>query len=177
MIRFEDVDPDSDPAQLRRIADYLHSRNVPFAVAVFLVYDDAKSVYSGGVRYRTLSESPQVVAALRDMTDHGGTLIMPGTPGHLGVPALRGQHFNGILTGTGTRSVSQFFPNVVKGAYGTPVIPESLGNVATQRFNQHGVQLVPDLPASRETPAGPPRQHGELLLLPVPGTTIRTAVD
>src|SRR5205085_2704929 len=41
LVRIEDVGPHSDPAQLRQIADYLHSRNVPFAVAVFPVYDDA----------------------------------------------------------------------------------------------------------------------------------------
>ena len=57
-------------------------------------------------------------------------------------------YFNGILGGGGTRSVSQYFPYLVKDAYGTPVIPESLGNVATQRFNQHGVRLAPDLLAS-----------------------------
>ena len=49
LVRIEDVGPHSDPAQLRQIADYLHSRNVPFAVAVFPVYDDAAGVYSGGV--------------------------------------------------------------------------------------------------------------------------------
>ncbi|MGI5244027.1 DUF2334 domain-containing protein [Dactylosporangium sp. CA-139066] len=233
LVRIEDVGPHSDPAQLRQIADYLQSRNVPFAVAVFPVYDDAAGVYSGGVAvHRTLSGSPQVVAALRYMTEHGGTLIMHGyTHGMAGAknpygvsaedyefyrahvdeagavvldgpvpsdsadwarsrldaarqewtkagltppdiwefphytasatdyetiakaPGIRARYeqvlyFNGILGGTGTRSVSQFFPYVVKDAYGTPVIPETLGNVATQRFNQHGVRLVPDLLAS-----------------------------
>lgn len=59
-------------------------------------------------------------------------------------------YFSGILSGTpaGTRSVSQFFPYVVDDAYGTPVIPETLGNVSTQRFNQHGVRLAADLLAS-----------------------------
>ncbi|GAA2396318.1 DUF2334 domain-containing protein [Dactylosporangium salmoneum] len=57
-------------------------------------------------------------------------------------------YFNGMLGGPGARSVSQFFPYLVKDAYRTPVIPETLGNVATQRFNQHGVRLVPDILAS-----------------------------
>ncbi|WP_344620990.1 DUF2334 domain-containing protein [Dactylosporangium salmoneum] len=79
LVRIEDVGPHSDPAQLRAISDYLQSRNVPFAVAVFPVYEDPKGVYSGGVPIRrTLSESPQVVAALQDMSAHGGTLIMHG---------------------------------------------------------------------------------------------------
>ncbi|GAB3842150.1 DUF2334 domain-containing protein [Dactylosporangium cerinum] len=62
----------------------------------------------------------------------------------------QGLYFSGILSGTatGSRSVSQFFPYLVDDAYGTPVIPETLGNVATQRFNQHGVRLAPDLIAS-----------------------------
>jgi uncharacterized protein YdaL len=230
LVRIEDVGPHSDPAQLRQIADYLSSRNVPFAVAVFPVYDDATGVYSGGVPvHKTLSTSPQVSDALRYMAAHGGTLIMHGyTHGFLGAPnpygvsaedyefyrahvnaagtvqldgpvpgdsadwalgrlaaarqewtaaglvppdiwefphytasatdyraiasasGIRARYeqvlyFSGILGGTGTRSVSQYFPYVVKDAYGTPVIPETLGNVATQRFNQHGVRLAPDL--------------------------------
>ncbi|WP_433085393.1 DUF2334 domain-containing protein [Dactylosporangium sp. CA-052675] len=233
LVRIEDVGPHSDPAQLRQIADYLHSRHVPFAVAVFPVYDDAAGIYSGGVPvHRTLSGSPQVVAALRYMRQQGGTLIMhgythgfTGAPNPYGVsaedyefyrahvdaagtvvldgpvpgdsaawalgrldaarqewtkagltppdiwefphytasetdyraiasaPGIRARYeqvlyFNGILGGGGTRSVSQYFPYLVKDAYGTPVIPETLGNVATQRFNQHGVRLAPDLLAS-----------------------------
>ncbi|WP_432988026.1 DUF2334 domain-containing protein [Dactylosporangium sp. CA-233914] len=230
LVRIEDVGPHSDPAQLRAIAQYLQSRNVPFSVAVFPVYDDPAGIYSGGVPvHRTLSESPQVVAALTDMRERGGTLIMHGyTHGFAGAanpygvsaedyefyrahvdaagavqldgpvpgdsaawaldrleaarrewvkagltppdiwefphytasavdyraiataPGIRARYeqvmyFNGILGGTGTRSVSQYFPYLVKDAYGTPVIPETLGNVATQRFNQHGVRLVPDI--------------------------------
>ncbi|MEV0135839.1 DUF2334 domain-containing protein [Dactylosporangium sp. NPDC050688] len=59
-------------------------------------------------------------------------------------------YFSGVLSGNpvSARSVSQFFPYAVDDAYGTPVIPETLGNVATQRFNQHGVRLAPDLVAS-----------------------------
>ncbi|MEV4510926.1 polysaccharide deacetylase family protein [Dactylosporangium sp. NPDC049525] len=235
LVRIEDVGPHSDPAQLRSIADYLAARGVPFAVAVFPVYDDAAGVYSGGVPvHNTLSGAPAVVEALRYMVEHGGTLIMHGyTHGLAGAknpygvsaedyefyrahvdaegvvvldgpvpddsaawalgrltearkewtaagltppdiwefphytasaadyraiasaPGIRARYeqvlyFSGILSGdqAGTRSVSQFFPYVVDDAYGTPVIPETLGNVATQRFNQHGVRLTPDLLAS-----------------------------
>ena len=51
-------------------------------------------------------------------------------------------------TGTPPRSVSQYFPYLVKDVYGTQVIPETLGNVATQRYNQHGVRGPADLLAS-----------------------------
>ncbi|GAA3241308.1 DUF2334 domain-containing protein [Dactylosporangium siamense] len=235
LVRIEDVGPHSDPAQLRTIADFLSARGVPFSVAVFAVYDDAAGVYSGGVPvHRTLSQAPDVVAALRYMVEHGGTLLMHGyTHGLAGVknpygvsaedyefyrshvepdgtvaldgpvpddsaewalgrlaaarqewtaagltpsdiwefphytasavdyraistaPGIRARYeqvlyFSGVLTGTptGSSSVSQFFPYVVDDPYGTPVIPETLGNVATQRFNQHGVRLAPDLIAS-----------------------------
>jgi uncharacterized protein YdaL len=235
LVRIEDVGPHSDPAQLRAIADFLASRKVPFAVAVFAVYDDAAGVYSGGVPvHRTLSGEPAVVDALKYMAERGGTLIMHGyTHGLAGVrnpygvsaedyefyrahvdadgnvaldgpvpddsaawalgrldaarkewtaaglppsdiwefphytasaadyhaiataPGIRARYeqvlyFSGVLSGTasGTRSVSQFFPYLVNDAYGTPVIPETLGNVATQRFNQHGVRLAADLVAS-----------------------------
>ncbi|WP_238016567.1 polysaccharide deacetylase family protein [Dactylosporangium sp. AC04546] len=235
LVRIEDVGPHSDPAQLRAIADYLSSRKVPFAVAVFPVYDDASGVYSGGASvHKTLRTAPEVVAALRYMTARGGTLIMhgythgfTGAPNPYGVsaedyefyrahvdpagtvvldgpvpddsaewalsrlesartewkaagldppdiwefphytasaadyraissaPGIRARfeqvlYFSGILSGTprSARSVSQYFPYVVKDAYGTPVLPETLGNVATQRFNQHGVRLPADLLAS-----------------------------
>src|SRR5699024_11341284 len=39
-VRLEDVNPESDPDQLRAIADYLHSQDVPFQVAVIPVMLD-----------------------------------------------------------------------------------------------------------------------------------------
>ncbi|MET7392269.1 DUF2334 domain-containing protein [Dactylosporangium sp. NPDC005572] len=73
------------------IADYLSSRKVPFAVAVFPVYDDACGIYSGGVPVeRTLWTAREVVAALRHMTPRGDTLIMHGyTHGFTGAPNPR----------------------------------------------------------------------------------------
>jgi uncharacterized protein YdaL len=223
LVRIEDVGPHSDPAQLKAIADYLSGRGVPFAVAVFAEYDDPAGVYSGGqpVRKR-LSDSPQVVAALRYMAEHGGTLIAHGYshgyPGgknpygvsaedfefwrsHIdasnrvvldgpvpedspawasdrlaaaraewaavGLPAPdifefphylasaddyraisaavaaryeRANYFSGLLTGATIDPkvyASQFFPYPVRDVYGAAVIPETLGNVATQGFNQN----------------------------------------
>jgi uncharacterized protein YdaL len=63
----------------------------------------------------------------------------------------RVMYFPGVLGGgtvDSSRVASQFFPYAVKDVYGSPVIPENLGNIATQTFNQHGVRLVPDLLAS-----------------------------
>jgi uncharacterized protein YdaL len=63
----------------------------------------------------------------------------------------RVMYFSGALTGGAadtSHSASQFFPYAVHDVYGSPVIPENLGNIASQKFNQHGVRLPDDLIAS-----------------------------
>ena len=234
LVRIEDVGPQSDPAQLRSIADYLAGRGVPFSVAVFVEYDDPAGQYSGGkpVR-RRLSDTPTVVAALVYMAAHGGTLIMHGDThayaggpnpygvsgadfefyrahvdpeNHVmldgpvaedsaawaaarvadawtewakaGLPAPhifefphysasavdyrtvsagftaryeRAMYFSGVLTGgpiDHTHFASQFFPYPVRDVYGTAVIPEGLGNVEAQGFNQHEARLPAEILAS-----------------------------
>ncbi|NJC72102.1 DUF2334 domain-containing protein [Planosporangium thailandense] len=223
LVRIEDVGPQSDPAQLRAIADYLSGAHVPFAVAVFAEYDDAAGVYNGGRPvHRRLRDAPEVVAALEYMAAHGGTLIAHGyTHGYAGGPnpygvsaedfefwrshvdaanqvvldgpvpedspswaadrltaaraewaavglptpdifefphylasaddyrAISGlvaaryeraNYFAGVLTGGRVDPAvyaSQFFPYPVRDVYGAAVIPETLGNVATQMYNQN----------------------------------------
>ncbi len=79
MVRLEDVGPDSDPDELRAIADYLHGHNVPFSVATYSVYADPLGVYNNGVaETATLSQAPAVVAALAYMESKGGTIIQHG---------------------------------------------------------------------------------------------------
>jgi uncharacterized protein YdaL len=79
LVRIEDVGPQSDPKQLRAIADYLWKRRVPFAVAAFVEYNDPAGRYSGGKPvHRMLSKTPELVAALRYLVAHGGTLVMHG---------------------------------------------------------------------------------------------------
>ncbi|MCE7002141.1 polysaccharide deacetylase family protein [Kibdelosporangium philippinense] len=79
LVRIEDVGPDDDPAQLRKIASYLADRRVPFSVAVYPRYRDPHGVYHDGKPTdRSLADAPNVVAALRYMQDKGGTLIMHG---------------------------------------------------------------------------------------------------
>jgi uncharacterized protein YdaL len=235
LVRIEDVGPQSDPAQLRAITDYLSSHNIPFAVAVFTHYDDLAGVYNGGKPvHKDLSDTPKVVDELKYMAAHGGTLIMHGyTHGYAGganpygvsaedfefwrahidkatngvvldgpVPedstawALsrldaaramwikigitppdiwefphyaasatdyraisprvvaryeRASYFPGLLSGGPTstdRVANQLFPYPVKDVYGSPVIPETLGNIAVQKFNQNSVHLPSDLIAS-----------------------------
>lgn len=73
MIRIEDVNPMTDPNSLRALADYLHSRNVPFQVATvpFYVYPDK------GVSL-SMNEKPDFVKALRYMQEKGGAIVMHG---------------------------------------------------------------------------------------------------
>lgn len=77
--RIEDVDPTTDPASLRSIADYLYSRGVPFAVSVIPVYKDPFGVWNGGVpETDQLSSEPALVDALKYMISKGGKIVLHG---------------------------------------------------------------------------------------------------
>jgi uncharacterized protein YdaL len=76
LVRIEDVGPNSDPARLRAVADYLAAEHAPFAVAVYDSYRDPLG--RQGPRRLDLAQAPAVVAALRYMQARGGTLIMHG---------------------------------------------------------------------------------------------------
>ncbi|MBU2663900.1 polysaccharide deacetylase family protein [Actinoplanes bogorensis] len=237
LVRIEDVGPDSDPAELKAVADYLSSQSVPFTVAVYPRYRDPKGVNNGGkAQDYTLLNKPKVVAALKYMQSKGGTLLMHGythqygnvanpydgvsandfefymahvdsannviydgpVPGDsaawttsrvvasglvfaaagLGTPTIfefphyagsavdyqtinsifglrydRGLYFPGVLTGAKydySRQFGQFFPYVVRDVYGSVVIPENIGNVEPESFNNHPARLPSDLLASAE---------------------------
>jgi uncharacterized protein YdaL len=78
MVRIEDVGPDADPVRLRQIADYLHSHNVPFSVAVYDTYLDPLKDDPSMPRRLTMVQARKVAAALKYMVANGGTLIMHG---------------------------------------------------------------------------------------------------
>ncbi|GLY05144.1 polysaccharide deacetylase family protein [Actinoplanes sp. NBRC 101535] len=79
LVRIEDVGPDSDPDELRAIADYLSSVKVPFSVAVYPRYRDPKGAQNDGkAQDYTLLKKPKVIAALKYMQSKGGTLLMHG---------------------------------------------------------------------------------------------------
>ncbi|RSM45406.1 hypothetical protein DMB66_50940 [Actinoplanes sp. ATCC 53533] len=63
----------------------------------------------------------------------------------------RGLYFPGVLTGAKvdyTRQFGQFFPYTVRDVYGSVVIPENIGNVEPESFNNHPARLPADLLAS-----------------------------
>ncbi|AGL21505.1 DUF2334 domain-containing protein [Actinoplanes sp. N902-109] len=237
LVRIEDVGPDSDPAELKAIADYLYAQKVPFSVAVFPRYRDPKGVQNNGkAQDYTLVNKPKVVAALKYMQQRGGTLIMHGythqygtvanpydgvsandfefyaahvdaadnvvydgpvagdsaayttariaasgltfalaglgvpttfEPPHYAASAVdyqainaamgkrydRGLYFPGVLTGAKidyNRQFGQFFPYAVRDVYGSVVIPENIGNVEPDAYNNHPARLPADILASAD---------------------------
>ena len=79
LARIEDVSAASDPAALRAIADYLHSEGVPFGIATIPYYRDPKGIYNGGAPEQTLlADAPETAAAIRYMTERGGTVVLHG---------------------------------------------------------------------------------------------------
>lgn len=79
LVRIEDVNPTSDPQELRAIADYLYSQGVPFAVSVVPFYTDPLGYYSEGVpESLLLSRARGVTAALRYMVSKGGVIVLHG---------------------------------------------------------------------------------------------------
>jgi uncharacterized protein YdaL len=79
-VRIEDVGPESDPEDLRGVADFLYDRGIPFQVAVIPVHV-AKVPGSDPVRWYGLSltDRPEVVEALRYMRARGGSFVQHGT--------------------------------------------------------------------------------------------------
>lgn len=235
LVRIEDVGPDADPAELRAVADYLYSKNVPFTVAVYPRYRDPNGVYNDGTpEDYTLADRPKVVKALKYMQSRGGTLLMHGythqygnvanpydgvsaddfefylahidaannvvydgfvpedsttwvnnrisaarqafraagvsvptmfEPPHYAASATdyrafnsqfgtrydRGLYFPGLLTGgaiDASKLTGQFFPYAVRDVYGSRVVPENLGNVEPEWYNNHPPRLPSDILAS-----------------------------
>src|SRR5215467_1752974 len=73
LVRIEDVSADSDPRDLRRIADVLHQRRVPFQIALIPIF---KSPARKLELY--LSDEPDVVEAVRYMIKQGGQVVLHG---------------------------------------------------------------------------------------------------
>ncbi|MFF4499195.1 DUF2334 domain-containing protein [Streptomyces sp. NPDC001401] len=79
VVRLEDISPDSDPTELRTMADYLKSQNIPYGINVIPVYTDPNGTYNNGVPQTiTLAQRPQVVSALKYMLARGAVLMDHG---------------------------------------------------------------------------------------------------
>lgn len=79
LVRLEDVNPVSDPADITTKAAYLFSRGVPFGMTVSPVYTDSLGFYNGGtpqiVRLRNV---PDLVAALKYAQAKGSVIVEHG---------------------------------------------------------------------------------------------------
>jgi uncharacterized protein YdaL len=63
----------------------------------------------------------------------------------------RGLYYPGVLSATSvdhTRIIGQYFPYLVRDVYGTAVVPENIGNVLPETFNNHPTRFPADLVAS-----------------------------
>ncbi|MEV1021539.1 polysaccharide deacetylase family protein [Streptomyces sp. NPDC050264] len=79
LLRLEDISPDSDPAELRTMADYLYSQKIPYGINVIPVYQDPNGAYNNGVAQTvTLSQRPDLVSALKYMLARGAVLMNHG---------------------------------------------------------------------------------------------------
>jgi len=73
MVRIEDIHPLTDPQSLRKIADFLHSQDVPFYLSVVPFY-----VFPEENTYVSLQEKPELVEAVRYSIRMGGCVVMHG---------------------------------------------------------------------------------------------------
>lgn len=73
LIRIEDINPVSDPSQLKKVAKYLHGQKVPFQISVVPIFKDPSLQLE-----ITLTERPELVKALLYAQTKGGTLVMHG---------------------------------------------------------------------------------------------------
>lgn len=79
MIRIEDVGPNTDPADLKAIVDYLYSKKVKFSLATYSWYRDPLGAQNGGVPESILLKaSPQLVTVLKYAQARGGTILQHG---------------------------------------------------------------------------------------------------
>jgi uncharacterized protein YdaL len=77
LVRLEDINPLSDPGQLRAAADYLHRKRIPFGFGVSPYYRDPQGREDGPDDVR-LRDAHEVVAALKYLERKGGVLVAHG---------------------------------------------------------------------------------------------------
>jgi uncharacterized protein YdaL len=79
LVRLEDVGPAADPEDLRAVAAYLKSKQVPFSFGVYPVYRDPLGAAHDGKNVTIrLRDAPEVVDAIKFMISAGGTMVMHG---------------------------------------------------------------------------------------------------
>ncbi len=93
IVRIEDVTPIRDPERLRKIADILSERNIPFLIGVVPFFVDP-----GANVYISLSEKPKLVAALKYCVSKGGSIVLHGvTHQYKGVSGIDYEFWDGSI--------------------------------------------------------------------------------
>ena len=77
LVRLEDINPRSDPDDLREAADYLHARGIPFGFGLSPYYRDPQGREDSPYELH-LRDAPEVVEALRYLESKGGVLVGHG---------------------------------------------------------------------------------------------------
>jgi len=93
IVRIEDVTPIRNPENLRKIADILSERNIPFLIGVVPFFiDPAKNVHI------SLSDKPELVAALKYCVSKGGSIVLHGvTHQYKGISGIDFEFWDGSV--------------------------------------------------------------------------------
>ena len=95
-----------------------------------------------GLKLPTIFEPPHYAASATDYKVFNT---------YFGTRYDRGLYFPGLLSGgpaDSTKLMGQYFPYGVRDVYGSAVIPENLGNIEPEAFNNHPARLPADLIAT-----------------------------
>jgi uncharacterized protein YdaL len=77
LVRLEDINPRTDPDDLRAVADYLHGQGIPFGFGLSPYYRDPQG-REDEPHELLLGDAPEVVEALRYLERRGGVLVAHG---------------------------------------------------------------------------------------------------
>ncbi len=87
-IRIEDVHPFRDTKQLREIADYLYSKDIPFMIALIPTYVDSKTQ-----SITTMDMKPEFIETIQYMQEKGGSIVLHGYTHQLGNEEISGEGY------------------------------------------------------------------------------------
>lgn len=79
LVRLEDISPDSDPTQVKAVADWLYSQHIPFGFGVSPWYKDPLGYYNNGKPVsEELTADKSLMTVLKYLESHGGVLVEHG---------------------------------------------------------------------------------------------------
>lgn len=87
-IRIEDVHPFRDTKQLREIADYLYSKDIPFMIALIPTYVDSKTQ-----AITTMDMKPEFIETIQYMQEKGGSIVLHGYTHQLDNEEISGEGY------------------------------------------------------------------------------------